>query len=283
MFCKPANANFATVVSGVYWIESSFSRGKPRNAKGLMMLILFPSNTSFLSARSPPNASDFMIGKLFFVKDKCSTVGGICFTGISRKPPVLHSTWMCQREKRAIIQPQSQLIEFYCREKKFPPTTQLCKFHVMPLSWNICSRISTVKTTWLWNYLEIYSFNYIMLLIFILLLFSHVWVLFSQLFFNKSFSSHFNLVILLHHAEFLIKFHFQEMKYFEMGKIEFFLFFFEFHFHFHFARLKSEESKRKIIHPFMKSSLIKLTSQLIAFPSSSSHNPPMRSFHLLSW
>lgn len=125
-FCNPAKANWATVVNGVCWMESSLSLGSPLNANGLMTEILLPSRESFFRYLSiqkkriivfaqrqcsmrPPMIHDLYIpqftylrplkaslrisGKLFFVRLRCSTVGGSLFTGISINPPVLHSTW----------------------------------------------------------------------------------------------------------------------------------------------------------------------------------------------
>lgn len=92
IFWRPANANWATVANGVCCIDISRIFGNPRNANGLIVVILLPSNDNFLRLRSPANASLFMIGKLFFVSDKFSTLAGKRFVGISRRPPVLHRT-----------------------------------------------------------------------------------------------------------------------------------------------------------------------------------------------
>lgn len=80
---------------GVCWIDSSRSLGSPRKANGLMIDMLLPSKESFRRARRPEKASLLMTGKWFLVRDRCSTVGGRSFTGISVKPPELQST--CQQ------------------------------------------------------------------------------------------------------------------------------------------------------------------------------------------
>lgn len=73
-------------------MDISRNLGKPRNANGLMVVILLPSNESFLRDRRPANASLLIIGKLFFVSAKFSTVWGRRLAGISCSPPVLHNT-----------------------------------------------------------------------------------------------------------------------------------------------------------------------------------------------
>lgn len=105
MFCRPANANWATVASGVCCIEISRNFGRPRNANGFIVVILLPSSDSFFSARSPANASLLIIGKLFLVNAKFSTVWGRRLAGISCRPPVLHSTCVNEegREKEKQI------------------------------------------------------------------------------------------------------------------------------------------------------------------------------------
>lgn len=85
------------MASGVCWIESSLSLGRPRKANGLMMDMLLPSKESFRKARRPAKASLLMTGKWFLVRDRCSTVGGSSFTGTSVKPPELQST--CKQEE----------------------------------------------------------------------------------------------------------------------------------------------------------------------------------------
>lgn len=92
MFWRPAKANCATVESGVCWMDSSRRRGRPRNAKGLIVLMLLPSSESLRRWRSPVNASLRITGKWFLVSDRCSTEEGNIFSGISVSPPVLHKT-----------------------------------------------------------------------------------------------------------------------------------------------------------------------------------------------
>lgn len=96
-FWSPANANCATICSGVYCMDSSRNRGKPRKANCLIRVILLPSSESFFSARSPANESGLMMGKLFFVSARFSTVAGSWRSGICSSPPVLHST--CTRHR----------------------------------------------------------------------------------------------------------------------------------------------------------------------------------------
>lgn len=98
IFWSAANENCAMLGSGVCWIESSLSLGSPLKAKGLIKLMLLPSRESFLKAFSPAKESLFMIGKWFLVNDRCSTVGGSSFSGISVKPPELHNTWDWERQ-----------------------------------------------------------------------------------------------------------------------------------------------------------------------------------------
>lgn len=93
MFCRPAKANGATVVKGVFCMDKSLRRGRPRNANGLIVVMLLPSSVNLRSIFKPPKASLLMSGKLFFVNESCSTAGGKCLTGISCSPPVLHNTW----------------------------------------------------------------------------------------------------------------------------------------------------------------------------------------------
>lgn len=66
--------------------------GRPRNANGFIVVILLPSNDNFFKLRNPANASLLIIGKLFLVNDKFSTLGGSRLVGISLNPPVLHRT-----------------------------------------------------------------------------------------------------------------------------------------------------------------------------------------------
>lgn len=74
-------------------MDISRNLGRPRNANGFMVVILLPSNESFLRDRRPANASLLIIGKLFFVSAKFSTVCGRRLAGISCSPPVLHNTF----------------------------------------------------------------------------------------------------------------------------------------------------------------------------------------------
>lgn len=97
IFWRPANANWATVANGVCWMEISRIFGRPRNANGLIVVILLPSRDNFLRLRRPANASLLIIGKLFLVSDRFSTLNGNRFVGISRNPPVLHRT--CEQRK----------------------------------------------------------------------------------------------------------------------------------------------------------------------------------------
>lgn len=92
IFWRPAKANCDIVRSGVYWMESSRKRGKPRNANCLIFVMLLPSNDSFFSARRPANESDLMMGKLFLVRARFSTVEGRLCSGIWFRPPVLQRT-----------------------------------------------------------------------------------------------------------------------------------------------------------------------------------------------
>jgi len=99
MFCNAANENFSIYGNGVYWMESSRSRFRPRNANGRMEEILLRSRVSLRKTRRPANASPFITGKLFFVNESSSTVSGNCCVGISSRPPVLQSTWKFNRSR----------------------------------------------------------------------------------------------------------------------------------------------------------------------------------------
>lgn len=73
-------------------MESSRNLLNPRNANGRMVEMLLPSIVSFRSTLKPANASPFITGKLFFVRESSSTVCGSCWVGMSFNPPVLQRT-----------------------------------------------------------------------------------------------------------------------------------------------------------------------------------------------
>ena len=103
-FCRAAKENFSMNGSGVCWMESSRSLLRPRNANGRIVEMLLPSMVSLRSTRRPANASPFIIGKLFFVKESSSTVCGSCCVGMSFSPPVLHRTCFGERQMHSVGQ-----------------------------------------------------------------------------------------------------------------------------------------------------------------------------------
>lgn len=102
-FWRPAKANDATTASGVCWIERSRSRGSPRNANGLMVVMLFRSRDSFRRAFRPRKASLLITGKMFFCRARVSTVRGMFLRGISRSSPLLHITWGRRRNTICVL------------------------------------------------------------------------------------------------------------------------------------------------------------------------------------